>query len=124
MNKIAPACVKPPVYSSNRQAAHPNDKAVLRFAVNCRFPITSANEKHFFSAFLLSGLHLFSQETHNGLPVIKATKSIADYRFNRSYKRIAGWQTKPYAGSARGKEPNCFPKEMADQESGVHYIAC
>ncbi|RYZ27361.1 MAG: hypothetical protein EOO10_12945 [Chitinophagaceae bacterium] len=65
----------------------------------------------FLSAFLLIGLQLFSQEKHNGLPVIKASKTIADYRFNDSWSR-GNWSIAPEA-SPDVLEIPCFNKTVS-----------
>jgi len=63
-----------------------------------------------FSALLLAGLCSHSQELHNGLPVIKAGKPIADYRFNDSWSR-GNWSIAPEA-SPDVLEIPCFNKTV------------
>lgn len=65
----------------------------------------------FLSACLLTALQLFSQEKYNGLPVIKATKTIADYRFNNSWSR-GNWSIAPEA-SPDVLEIPCFNKTVS-----------
>ena len=48
------------------------------------------------STAMLLGLASFSQDTYKGLPVIKATKAVADYRFNDNWRK-GSWGIDPAA---------------------------